>query len=179
MKELTRRKVLMLAGAAGMAPLAAVAHGNRSGDPETKDKKCKLVFPDKDPDTQLAIWNSVHNKLHKKGFNESVVIKFQLVHEEGEKNNFYVGMFPWAPHQGIKCPKALILDDSKPLTFTFEMAKLAEGKNKLHTHTHVKISCTFPKRPTHCCFMCGDIEVCVQPGHAFLCNGIEYFCPES
>jgi hypothetical protein len=175
MNSLTRRNVLMLAGAAGLTPvLGSVALGEED---VKAPKKCDLVIKD---GLQLLI----KKKLFSEGTKECDI---EYASVDGDA---FVCFLPWAPHHALKCPrKQKDAGKLKKHRFTFEavmngtVEEIKGGGGKLD---HVRITCDADygrgyaegdKRPAVCHIMCDGVDHVVPAGQSFFCHGVEIKCP--
>jgi hypothetical protein len=89
---------------------------------------------------------------------------------------------PWAPHSFLACPAK---SGNMQLTqHTFDIRAGGPVKSGGAQPIHVEVQAGYGGtaaspalvKPPTCCFMCGDLDICIPLGHNFLCNGVEMTC---
>ena len=171
MRRISRREMMVFAGAAGAVPLVVpTAIGNRAefADPE---KVCKVSTG-----KGVSLWVNHHtDPIHitENKPNDKVPISYKSV-KDAAGNDKWMFTLPWAPH-----------------IFLFANSKDAAG-NVLHSHefklknvqkgmghaVHTDVTAryadangTITPYVSMCCYECHGHEYCIPAGHTFQCPG--------
>jgi hypothetical protein len=164
----TRRRVLMLAGAAGVVPFVGVSAGGATLTSVVQN--ASLVIND-----GLVIRNLADGTVLTSGGT------IPVTYFKDTTANTYYCRLPWAHHMALAGPLIGAGMNLPVHTFTFDKLVVNKAtapvaaKNVLH---HIRVTADINGLPgPACCIMCGDYEVCVPSGHSYICNGIQYSCP--
>jgi hypothetical protein len=206
MRKLSRRDMLVMAGAAGVVPLARGGALGRAGFPPpvappqatqfTAVTTCTVVLlPNSFTSKPWALW-AVPQRFQ--GFanatspaffglprriagptgapDKNVPISYLIDSNDPTTANLHF-VLPWAPHISLICPQ-----QNNGATFTqhtFTIRPSAAANTSGTFPIHVDAQATYGPNvimPPSCCFMCADQDICIPPGHSFLCNGVEMKC---
>jgi hypothetical protein len=161
MKPITRRNVLMLGGAASVAPLLGSASLSSALEPYP----VTLVLND-----GLAVrdWQTGEK------LTSPVMVSYSKEKDKDGKIKRFFCRLPWAWHQGLA--GNLKTENGDPPKHTFQFDLIVMGPKSKPTSHHVKLTVSADTYPGSCCFMCGDLELCIPDGHSFMCNGVEFTC---
>jgi hypothetical protein len=170
MHTLSRREMLILAGAAGSVPLLG-PRAPAKGMFGTKPINCTVST---DKNTTLWFYLSAAGNNPTVQPANTPNQSWPISYVDDASGKYWIFRLPWSSNKYLWC---------LPTQVGNNLTQHAFAISKATTNSPLSISVTANysgqviKPGSNCCFMCGDQEICIPSGHAIICDGVEMACP--